>query len=97
MKTGRRDSRQSYASVVEDYIPNHNASISLVLSRFKSIGIDVEGVVAILGAPLRCVVFKLFYFPATKLRLHFISRNCRIVGITVPLINACQKTKTKIH
>ncbi|KAG2690223.1 hypothetical protein I3760_09G177300 [Carya illinoinensis] len=50
MKTGRMDSRESYATVVEDSIPNHNDSISLVLSRFESIGLDVEGVVALLGA-----------------------------------------------
>ncbi|GAB4856723.1 Peroxidase 21 [Ancistrocladus abbreviatus] len=50
MKTGRRDSRESYMSVVDDFIPNHNDSISLVLSRFQSIGIDVEGTVALLGA-----------------------------------------------
>lgn len=49
MKTGRRDSKESYAVVVEDYLPNHNDSISLVLSRFQSIGIDAEGTVAILG------------------------------------------------
>lgn len=48
MKTGRRDSRQSYIPV-EDYLPNHNDSISLVLDRFQSIGIDVEGTVALLG------------------------------------------------
>ncbi|XP_057426943.1 peroxidase 21 [Lotus japonicus] len=50
MKTGRRDSKESYATVVEDFIPNHNDSISLVLSRFQSIGIDVEATVALLGA-----------------------------------------------
>jgi peroxidase len=49
MKTGRRDSDESYATVVEDYIPDHNDNISLVLSRFQSIGIDVEGTVALLG------------------------------------------------
>ncbi|XP_031477105.1 peroxidase 21-like [Nymphaea colorata] len=50
MKTGRRDSRQSYAAVVEEQIPNHNDSLELVLSRFQSIGVDVEGTVALLGA-----------------------------------------------
>ncbi|KAK9724066.1 hypothetical protein RND81_05G045400 [Saponaria officinalis] len=50
MKTGRRDSRQSYATMVQKFIPNHNASASLLLSTFKSIGIDIEGAVAILGA-----------------------------------------------
>lgn len=49
MKTGRKDSKESYASVVEEFIPNHNDSISSVLSRFQSIGIDAEGTVAILG------------------------------------------------
>ncbi|KAJ9694500.1 hypothetical protein PVL29_010134 [Vitis rotundifolia] len=50
MKTGRRDSKESYATMVEDSIPNHNDSMSLVLSRFESIGIDAEGTVALLGA-----------------------------------------------
>lgn len=50
MKTGRRDSTESYGAVVEDFIPNHNDSISLVLSRFQSIGVDVEGTVALLGS-----------------------------------------------
>ncbi|KDP29096.1 hypothetical protein JCGZ_16485 [Jatropha curcas] len=49
MKTGRRDSKESYAAVIEDFIPNHNDSISLVLSRFQSVGVDVEGTVALLG------------------------------------------------
>lgn len=48
MKTGRRDSKQSYAANVKDMIPNHNDSISSVLSRFQSMGIDVEATVAIL-------------------------------------------------
>ncbi|KAJ6742577.1 PEROXIDASE 25-RELATED [Salix viminalis] len=50
MKTGRRDSTESYGAAVEDSIPNHNDSISLVLSRFQSIGVDVEGTVALLGS-----------------------------------------------
>ncbi|KAJ7972425.1 Peroxidase [Quillaja saponaria] len=50
MKTGRRDSNQSYVEDVEALIPNHNDSISLVLDRFQSLGIDAEGVVALLGA-----------------------------------------------
>ncbi|KAL6987418.1 Peroxidase 21 [Sarracenia purpurea var. burkii] len=50
MKTGRKDSKVSYAAVVDDFIPNHNDSISTVLSRFRSIGIDVEGTVSLLGA-----------------------------------------------
>lgn len=50
MKTGRRDSRESYAADVQKFIPNHNASISELLSHFQSLGIDIEGTVAILGA-----------------------------------------------
>ncbi|KAI3884919.1 hypothetical protein MKX03_037855 [Papaver bracteatum] len=50
MKTGRKDSTESYAGVVENFIPNHNDSMSLVLSQFQAIGIDAEGVVALLGA-----------------------------------------------
>ncbi|XP_065628815.1 peroxidase 21 isoform X2 [Quercus suber] len=50
MKTGRRDSKESYANFVEESLPNHNDSITLVLSRFQSIGLDVEGIVALLGA-----------------------------------------------
>ncbi|WOL04629.1 peroxidase 21 [Canna indica] len=50
MKTGRRDSRQSYYENINNYLPNHNDSMSLVLSRFKSIGIDAESTVALLGA-----------------------------------------------
>jgi len=49
MKTGRRDSKESYATMVEAYLPDHNDSLSLALSRFQSIGIDVEGTVALLG------------------------------------------------
>ncbi|XP_058110203.1 peroxidase 21 [Magnolia sinica] len=50
MKTGRRDSKESHAAEVADFIPQHNESISLVLSRFQSMGIDIEGTVALLGA-----------------------------------------------
>ncbi|RZC76455.1 hypothetical protein C5167_000613 [Papaver somniferum] len=50
MKTGRKDSTESYAGVVENFIPNHNDSMSFVLSQFQAIGIDAEGVVALLGA-----------------------------------------------
>ncbi|XP_052173740.1 peroxidase 21-like [Diospyros lotus] len=50
MKTGRKDSRQSFAEMVDDMIPNHNDSIPLILSRFQAVGIDVEGTVALLGA-----------------------------------------------
>lgn len=49
MKTGRKDSKESYAMEVEDLIPNHNDSMSSVLSRFQAIGIDVEATVALLG------------------------------------------------
>ncbi|XP_043696626.1 LOW QUALITY PROTEIN: peroxidase 21-like [Telopea speciosissima] len=50
MKTGRLDSTESYVAELIDFIPNHNDNISLVLSRFDSIGIDVEGIVSLLGA-----------------------------------------------
>ncbi|GER28694.1 peroxidase [Striga asiatica] len=50
VKTGRRDSTESYASEVDNYIPNHNDSMSLVLSTFEKIGVDTEGLVALLGA-----------------------------------------------
>ncbi|KAJ4704861.1 Peroxidase [Melia azedarach] len=50
MKTGRRDGRVSYLSEVDKLIPNHNESISTVLSLFQAIGIDVEATVALLGA-----------------------------------------------
>ncbi|KAB2013570.1 hypothetical protein ES319_D09G165100v1 [Gossypium barbadense] len=50
MKTGRKDSKRSYLSEVENTIPNHNDSMELVLSRFQSIGIDTQGIVALLGA-----------------------------------------------
>ncbi|XP_048225739.1 peroxidase 21 [Ricinus communis] len=49
MKTGRRDSKESYAAVLESFIPNHNDTMSLVLDRFQSVGIDAEGTVALLG------------------------------------------------
>ncbi|KAI3474667.1 hypothetical protein Pfo_029852 [Paulownia fortunei] len=50
MKTGRKDSKESYVAEVENSIPNHNDTISIVLSTFQSIGIDTEGTVALLGA-----------------------------------------------
>ncbi|GLJ51750.1 hypothetical protein SUGI_1099800 [Cryptomeria japonica] len=50
LKTGRRDSKKSSAAIVDKYIPLHNDSVSNVLSRFASIGIDAEGAVALLGA-----------------------------------------------
>ncbi|CAN4109623.1 unnamed protein product [Withania somnifera] len=48
MKTGRRDSKESYLAEVENFIPNHNDSMLLVLSRFKSVGVDAQGTVALL-------------------------------------------------
>ncbi|XP_073134908.1 peroxidase 21 [Henckelia pumila] len=50
MKTGRKDSKVSYVEEIENFIPNHNDTMSLVLSRFQSIGVDTEGTVALLGA-----------------------------------------------
>nr|GMD69922.1 peroxidase 21 [Ipomoea batatas] len=50
MKTGRKDSKENYLAEVENFIPNHNDSMELVLSRFQSIGVDTEGTVALLGA-----------------------------------------------
>ncbi|GMP73155.1 hypothetical protein CsSME_00030989 [Camellia sinensis var. sinensis] len=48
LKTGRRDGRKSRAEVLEQYLPDHNESMSVVLERFGSIGIDTPGVVALL-------------------------------------------------
>ncbi|XP_075516141.1 peroxidase 21 [Primulina tabacum] len=50
MKTGRKDSKISYVEETENFVPNHNDTMSLVLSRFQSIGVDTEGTVALLGA-----------------------------------------------
>ncbi|PPD84941.1 hypothetical protein GOBAR_DD18115 [Gossypium barbadense] len=50
LKTGRRDGRRSRADVVEEYLPDHNETISGVLDRFAAMGIDTPGVVALLGA-----------------------------------------------
>lgn len=50
MKTGRRDSKENYLAEVENFLPNHNDSMELVLSRFQSIGIDAEGTAALLGS-----------------------------------------------
>lgn len=50
LKTGRRDSQESSAAVIEKYLPLHNDTIDTVLDRFESIGIDAEGTVALLGA-----------------------------------------------
>ncbi|MBA0809604.1 hypothetical protein Gohar_025243 [Gossypium harknessii] len=50
MTSGRKDSKQSYLTEVQNAIPNHNDTIDLVLARFQSIGIDTPGTVALLGA-----------------------------------------------
>ncbi|MDV9112784.1 peroxidase family protein, partial [Klebsiella pneumoniae] len=50
LKTGRRDGRRSRAEVLEQYLPDHNESISSVLDKFGAMGIDTAGVVALLGA-----------------------------------------------
>ncbi|CAH9091625.1 unnamed protein product [Cuscuta europaea] len=50
MKTGRMDSTTSYLAEVENFIPNHNDTMDVVLSQFQSIGIDAPGTVALLGA-----------------------------------------------
>ncbi|GMH05309.1 hypothetical protein Nepgr_007149 [Nepenthes gracilis] len=50
LKTGRRDGRRSRAEMLEQYLPDHNESMSVVLERFKSIGINTPGVVALLGS-----------------------------------------------
>lgn len=50
MRTGRRDATESYYGEVERYLPTHNDTVSAVLSRFASMGVDAEGVVALLGA-----------------------------------------------
>lgn len=50
MKTGRKDSKESYVAEVEEFIPNHNDTMSLVLSQFQSVGVDTEGTVALFGA-----------------------------------------------
>lgn len=49
LKTGRRDGRKSRAEILEEYLPDHNESMSVVLERFAAIGIDTPGVVALLG------------------------------------------------
>ncbi|XP_031474030.1 peroxidase 42 [Nymphaea colorata] len=50
LKTGRRDGRKSRVDVLDEYLPEHNDSISSVLEKFQAIGIDTPGVVALLGA-----------------------------------------------
>ena len=49
LKTGRRDGRKSRAEILEEYLPDHNESMSVVLDRFAAIGIDTPGLVALLG------------------------------------------------
>lgn len=49
LKTGRRDGRKSRAEILEQYLPDHNDSMSVVLERFAAIGIDAPGLVALLG------------------------------------------------
>lgn len=49
LRTGRRDGRRSRADVVEQFLPDHNESISAVLDKFGAMGIDTPGVVALLG------------------------------------------------
>lgn len=50
MRTGRKDSKGSYLAEVDNFIPNHNDSMSSVLSTFQSVGVDAPGTVALLGA-----------------------------------------------
>ncbi|CAN6683148.1 unnamed protein product [Malus baccata var. baccata] len=50
LKTGRRDGRRSRAEILEQYLPDHNESMSVVLEKFADMGIDTPGVVALLGA-----------------------------------------------
>ncbi|XP_060973184.1 peroxidase 42 isoform X2 [Cannabis sativa] len=50
LKTGRRDGRRSRAEILEQYLPDHNESMSVVLDRFASMGIDTPGLVALLGS-----------------------------------------------
>ncbi|KAK2974826.1 hypothetical protein RJ640_005610 [Escallonia rubra] len=48
LKTGRRDGRKSRADILEEYLPDHNESMTVVLERFGAMGIDTPGVVALL-------------------------------------------------
>ncbi|CAI0468319.1 unnamed protein product [Linum tenue] len=47
---GRRDGRKSRADILEQYLPDHNESISVVLDRFAAMGIDTPGLVSLLGS-----------------------------------------------
>lgn len=49
LKTGRRDGRKSRADILEQYLPDHNESMTVVLERFAAMGIDTPGLVALLG------------------------------------------------
>ncbi|KAH0717038.1 hypothetical protein KY290_013591 [Solanum tuberosum] len=51
LKTGRRDGRRSRADILEQHLPSHNESISVVLERFANIGINTPGAVALLVDP----------------------------------------------
>lgn len=50
LKTGRRDGRKSRAEILEQYLPDHNESLSVVLEKFAAIGVDTPGLVALLGS-----------------------------------------------
>ncbi|XP_078437071.1 peroxidase superfamily protein [Wolffia australiana] len=51
LRTGRRDARQSRTpEVLEQFLPDHNESISVVLDKFAALGIDAAGLVALLGS-----------------------------------------------
>lgn len=55
LKTGRRDGRKSRADILEQYLPDHNESMTVVLDRFAAMGIDTPGLVALLGNTHTCV------------------------------------------
>ncbi|GAA0150926.1 peroxidase [Lithospermum erythrorhizon] len=50
LKTGRRDGRKIRTDILEQYLPDHNESMSVILERFSKVGIDTPGVVALLGS-----------------------------------------------
>ncbi|CAA7394390.1 unnamed protein product [Spirodela intermedia] len=51
LKTGRRDGRRSRSpEVLEEFLPDHNESISSILDKFNALGINTAGVVALLGS-----------------------------------------------
>lgn len=50
LKTGRRDGRKSRAELLEQYLPDHNESLTVVLDKFAKLGVDTVGLVALLGA-----------------------------------------------